>query len=90
MEIITMYKMEILFFVLQLINVIMSTTRSILTIKASPRTACIVNAVSYTFYNAIVKLITAQSIAVVVTVTFITNIIGVYLARTWLNKMEKD
>lgn len=75
---------------LQLINVMMSTTRSILTIKASPQVAAIINAVSYTFYNAIVKLITAQDMIVIIIVTFATNIIGVYLARYILNRMEKD
>lgn len=80
----------ILFFILQLINVVLSTIRSIFTIKGSKHTSAIMNAVSYTFYSAVVKLVTSQDMFVVVSVTFITNIIGVYLANFILEKFKKD
>lgn len=79
-----------LFFVLQLINVILSTIRSITTVTASHKTAAIINAVSYTFYNGIVKLLTSQSMLVVLVATFITNIIGVSIANFILDKLKKD
>lgn len=79
-----------IFFGLQLINVILSTIRSIMTVKAGKHTAAIINAVSYTFYNGIVKLLTGQEMWVVLTTTFITNIIGVYVANFILDKFRKD
>lgn len=79
-----------LFFLLQLINVILSTMRSILTINAKPSVAALFNACSYTFYNVIVKLITSQDMAVIMVVTFLTNLLGVYIAKFILNKMTKD
>ena len=79
-----------LFFILQLINVVMSTTRTILTVTASRTTATLINTISYTFYTGIVKLISEQSLTVVLIVTFITNLIGVYFAMWLVNKSKKD
>jgi hypothetical protein len=69
-----------IFFGLQLINVILSTIRSIVTVKASKHTAAFINAISYTFYNGIVKLLTGQEMWVILSTTFITNIIGIRIA----------
>lgn len=79
-----------IFFGLQLVNVILSTIRSIVTVKASKHTAALINAISYTFYNGIVKLLTAQDMTVILATTFITNIIGVYTANFILDKVKKD
>lgn len=79
-----------LFFGLQLVNVVLSTMRSILTVKASKHVAAIMNAISYTFYSAVVKLITSQDMYVVCAVTFVTNIIGVYIANWVLEKAKRD
>ena len=76
-----------IFFGLQLVNVILSTIRSIVTVRASRHTAAIINAISYTFYNGIVKLLTAQDMSVILATTFITNIIGVYTANFILDFM---
>lgn len=80
----------IIFFSLQLVNVILSTIRSIVTVKANKHTAALINAISYTFYNGIVKLLTAQDMVVILSATFITNIIGVYIANFILDKARKD
>ena len=79
-----------IFFGLQLVNVILSTIRSITTVKASKHTAALINAISYTFYNGIVKLLTGQEMWVILSTTFITNIIGVYAANFILDKLRKD
>ena len=79
-----------IFFGLQLVNVILSTIRSIVTVKANKHISALINAVSYTFYNGIVKLLTAQDMSVILATTFITNIIGVYLANFILDKLRKD
>ena len=79
-----------LFFSLQLVNVILSTIRSIVTVKANKHASAFINAVSFTFYNGIVKLLTAQDMSVILATTFVTNIIGVYTANFILDKASKD
>lgn len=80
----------VLFFVLNLINVILGTMRSILTVKSTPFVSMVINTVSYTFYSGIVKLVSGQDMAVVLITTALTNIIGVYIAQFILNKARKD
>lgn len=82
--------MLILFVILNLINVILGTMRSILTVKASPTVAMLINTISYTFNSCIVKLITNQSFAIVLITTAATNIIGVYIAKYLVNFGKKD
>lgn len=79
-----------IFFGLQLINVVLGTMRSILTVKASTHVSALVNAVSFTFYNAVVKMITNQDMTIVLIATFVTNFIGVYIAKWILSIGEKD
>lgn len=80
----------IIFFILNLINVILGTTRSVLTVKSTPLVAVIINTLSYTFYSGIVKMTGEQAMAVVLATTALTNIIGVWVAKVLLNKMRKD
>lgn len=77
-----------LFIILQLINVVISTFKSILTIKGSKLTASAISAVSYTFGAVITKLITEQSFEVVILVTFFANFIGVFIAK-WILEMRE-
>ena len=79
-----------IFIGLQLINVILGTMRSVLTIRSSKNVAAIINAIAFTFYAAVVKLISGQDMFIVLSATFITNIIGVYIAMAILNKFKKD
>lgn len=76
-----------IFVLLNLINVVLGTLRSILTVKAKQSTAVIINTLSYTFYAGIVKLISGQSLVVVLLTTAITNIIGVFIATNLVKKI---
>lgn len=78
----------IIFIVVQFINVIISTFKSVLTIKGNKFTAALVNSISYTFGAVITKLITKQSFEVVIIVTFFANLIGVFIAKWILEKRE--
>ena len=82
MAIITEYltPTAVLFFTLQFINVVLSTMKTVLTVKANKHIATLINTATYTFYAGVVKLLTDQPMTVVIVVTFLTNIIGVYLA----------
>ena len=80
----------LIFFLLQFINVVLSTMKTVLTVKASKHIAMLINTVTYTFYSGVVKLMTGQDMFIVLAVTFITNIIGVYIAMFILDKSKKD
>ena len=76
----------IIFFTLQFINVVLSTMKTVLTVKANKHIAMLINTVTYTFYSGVVKLMTGQDMVVVLAVTFLTNVIGVYIAMFILDK----
>lgn len=85
-----MMKIIIIFALIQLINVIISTLKSILTIKAGKLTASIINAVAYGFNVIVVKQIAGiNNLWALVGVTVVTNCIGVYVSKLLLEKTEK-
>lgn len=77
-----------LFIAIQFVNVIISTFKSILTVKGSKLSASIISAISYTFGAVVTKLITEQSFEIVILVTFLANFIGVFIAKWILEKRE--
>lgn len=79
-----------IFFLMQFINVVLSTMKTVLTVKANAHVAMLINTATYTFYSGVVKLLTDQPMIVVLVTTFITNVIGVYLAMYILKKTRKD
>ena len=80
----------IIFFLLNLINVVLGTLRSFCTIRCNQHIGMAVTTVSYTFYAGIVKLISGYPMWLVLLATFITNIIGFYLADFIFRKSSKD
>lgn len=84
-------KTIILFIVLQLLNVILHTVRSILTVKGSKLVASISSAVAYGLYS-VVTVIMVQNIDLwlVVVVTVVTNLIGTYFSKWLLERLKKD
>lgn len=80
----------IVFFICSLINVMLSTLKTILTVKASKSVATIINAITYGFYAIVVKQLASLDLITTVTVTIITNIIGVYVSMWLLEKTKKD
>lgn len=80
----------IIFFICSLINVMLSTLKTILTVKASKGAATIINAITYGFYAIVVKQLASLDLITTVTVTIITNIIGVYVSMWLLEKTKKD
>lgn len=79
-----------IFIVVQLANVIIATIKAIVTVNGGRMSASIISAVSYTFAAVITKLLTQQSFAVAIAVTFITNIIGVWLGKYIMDKREPE
>lgn len=84
-----MTKELIIFIIVQLVTTIISTAKTVLTVEAGKTTAAVVNAVSYTLGATITKLITKQDMEIVILVTFFSNLIGVYIAKSILEKTRK-
>ena len=81
----------ILFTILTIFNVIFSTIKSIVTIKSSPFIASVVSALYYGYYN-IVLIYTVADFPLwqKVAVTFICNLIGVYIVKWAEVRARKD
>ena len=79
-----------IFFICSLINVMLSTVKSILTVKSTKLVATIINAVSYSFYTIIVKQMVGLSFEMTVIITFVSNMIGVYSSMWILERFKKD
>ena len=80
----------IIFTVCSLVNVILSTMKTILTVRSTKVIASVVNAVTYGFYAIVVKQLASLDLTVTVIVTIATNLIGVYLSMWLMDKMKKD
>lgn len=81
----------ILFIILNIVNVSLSTAKSILTVKGGKLTASCMNAISYGFYTIVIIYMVADfPLWEKVTVVAITNLIGVYIIKLIEEKMKKD
>ena len=80
----------IIFTVCSLVNVILSTMKTILTVRSTKVVASIINAITYGFYAIVVKQLASLDLTVTVIVTIATNLIGVYLSMWIMDKMKKD
>lgn len=68
----------------------LSTAKSILTVKATRKVAAVINAISYGFYAMVVKQMATVNIETVVIVTVLANLVGVYFSMWMLDKFRKD
>lgn len=86
-----MTKMLIIFTMLTIANVIMSTIKSIVTIKADKWVASFVSALYYGYYNVVLIYTVADfPLWQKVLVTFACNLIGVFIVKWAEEKARKD
>ena len=84
-------KIIIIFALATLINVLLSTIRSITTIKSNKWIAGLVNAISYGFYTWLVVLTVADfNLWIKVGITAIANFIGVWIIKLIEEKGQKS
>jgi len=85
-------KIIILFAVCTAINVILSTIKSILTVKGSPVVAATANAITYGFYTYLIILTSGDGVSTLakMIITAVCNFIGVYLVKLFEAKARKD
>lgn len=84
-----MIKITIIFFVCSLVNVILSTLKTLIMVNAGRNSAIVINAICYGFYSLVLKAIAQVDYATAVIVTIITNIIGVYISYAIMDRFKK-
>lgn len=87
-----MMKMLILFFIVNLVNVIMSTAKSLVTVNGGRMSATLVNAITFGFYTYVVILIADATVNIHIKALLVTlaNLVGVFIVKTLEMKLHKD
>ena len=83
-------KVILVFFVCSLVNVVLSTLKTLIMVNAGRNSAIIINAVCYGFYTLVVKQLASVDYITAVVVTIITNIIGVWASYKIMDLFSKD
>lgn len=82
----------ILFIICTAVNVILSTIKSIATIKGGKFMAALMNALTYGFYSWVIILTTIDNLSTVskMLITAACNFVGVYLVKLIEEKTQKE
>jgi hypothetical protein len=78
------------FFLISLINVILSSTKSICTVRYGRGINILANVVAYSFYTIVVKQTASLPLEITVIATAIANALGVWLSYVILDLIQKD
>ena len=78
------------FFLISLVNVILSSTKSICTVRYGRGINVIANVVSYSFYVLVVKQMANLPLEITVLSTACANALGVWLSYVILDRLQKD
>ena len=78
------------FAVATLINVILSTLKSVITVKGGRGVASVANAIAYGFNTIVIKSISSVELWVAIVISVVSNLIGVYIALTITSRFEKE
>lgn len=85
------YKLLTIFIVLNIINVIIQTVKSIATVKCGKVSAAIINAVAYGLYTVVtVYMLCELSLGVKALIVALANLVGVYVVKLIEEKGRKD
>lgn len=84
-------KLLIIFIVLQIVNVVLQTVKSIATVKCGKVVASIVNAITFGVYTVVIIYTNCElSLWAKVAVVVATNLIGVFIVKLIEEKMRKE
>lgn len=78
------------FFIISLVNVILSSTKSICTVRYGRGINVIANVISYSFYVVVVKQTASLPLEITVLSTACANALGVWLSYVILDHIQKD
>ena len=85
------YKLLTIFIVLNIINVIIQTVKSIATVKCGKVSASIINAVAYGLYTVVtVYMLCELSLGLKALIVALANLVGVYVVKLVEEKNRKD
>ena len=85
-----MVNVIVVFCICSLVNVILSTLKTLIMVNAGRGSAIIINAVCYGFYTLVVKQLTSVDYVTAVTVTILANIVGVWVSYKIMDLFKKD
>ena len=80
----------VVFIVCSLVNVILSTLKTLIMVNAGRNSAIIINAVCYGFYTLVVKQLTSVDYVTAVLVTIGANVVGVWISYKIMDLFKKD
>lgn len=80
----------IYFFLISLINVILSSTKSICTVRYGRGINVLTNVIAYSFYTVVVKQTASLPLSITVVATAIANALGVWLSYVILDRIQRD
>lgn len=82
----------VVFIVLNIVNVVIQTAKSIITISGTKWSASIVNAVAYGLYTIVVVFMTAEGLGLFwkAIIIGLANLVGVYVVKVIEEKGRKD
>ena len=81
----------LLFIILNIVNVIVQTVKSIATVKCGKTVAALVNAVAFGIYTIVLVYMNCElNLWAKVAIVALTNLIGVYFVKAIEEKMRKD
>ena len=80
----------VIFCVCSLVNVILSTLKTLIMVNAGRNSAIVINAVCYGFYTLVVKQLTSVDYVTAVLVTIGANIVGVWISYKIMDLFTKD
>jgi hypothetical protein len=78
------------FFLISLLNVILSSTKSICTVRYGRGINVLANVIAYSFYTVVVKQTASLPLEITVLSTAIANALGVWLSYVILDMIQKD
>lgn len=84
-------KLLIIFIVLNVVNVILQTVKSIVTVKCGKTLSALINAIAFGLYTILLVYMNCDlDLWTKAGVTAICNLIGVYVVKLFEEKMRKD
>lgn len=81
----------LVFIILNIINVVLQTIKSLATVKCGKGVAAIVNALAYGLYTIVIVMTNCElPLLIKALIVALTNLIGVYIVKVLEEKLRKD
>jgi len=87
-----MNNLLLLFIVLNIVNVALQTAKSLVTVKGSPVSASLINAITYFVYSYVLIFMSIDGLTTLAKASVVagSNLIGVYVVKSLEKKMKRD